>query len=559
MPDPTLYEQVVARGGFEPPPPKVRASSAVVLWRRNEAGELVVLWVRRAPEMQFMGGWHAFPGGAVARRDIADEGGDPHHIAGAPRGLQPEQVSGAMPESLTHGLGPLPGDGAPGVVTATFRELFEETGILPVVESRGTPPPRERLDAARERLLEERPSFAALLAELGVRLDARRLVFAGRWLTPPFAPLRFDNRFFLLEHRPEDGEPGRSREHTAVEWVRPAEALARWRAGEVIAAPPILHVLRVLADEAVAAGEAAADDTGLTAGALARLRQPLEANLGPFRMIEFRPGIVMFPLATPTLPPATHTNAYLVGGERAVLIDPGTPFPEEIARLEAALAVAAERHGRRVGAIWLTHHHPDHVGAVARLRERLGVPVAAHPATAERLAGRGIAVDETLDEGHLAELPDPYHPGGAPLRLRALHTPGHAPGHLAFYEETRGALFCGDLASAVSTIVIDPPEGDMNAYIQSLARVAALEPATVLPGHGPVLLGAERLRELIDHRLAREARILAAWRRGVRSPEAMLPEIYDDAPRQAWPLAARQIAAHLIRLRLTGELADPAP
>ena len=97
----------------------------------------------------------------------------------------------------------------------------------------------------------------------------------------------------------------------------------------------------------------------------------------------------------------------------------------------------------------------------------------------------------------------------------------------------------------------------MDDYLASLARLVALAPRTLFPGHGPAVKNAvPKLRETIEHRLWRERRVLAAWREGRRDPEAMLPTVYDDVPREAHPLAARQILAHLARLRRAGELAD---
>ena len=161
--------------------------------------------------------------------------------------------------------------------------------------------------------------------------------------------------------------------------MRPTEARRRWETGKVVTAPPILHILKVMAEDGPSEG-------------LARLREPFEANLGPFRKIEFRPGVLMFPLRTPTLPPAAYTNAYILGRSETVLIDPGSPFPEVIDGMIEAVRELEQTDGRKVTAIWLTHNHPDHVGGVQQLREALGVPVAAHTETAKRLASVGIEV-----------------------------------------------------------------------------------------------------------------------------------------------------------------------
>ena len=215
---------------------------------------------------------------------------------------------------------------------------------------------------------------------------------------------------------------------------------------------------------------------------------------------------------------------------------------------DRAVVAARERLGRKVTAIWLTHHHPDHVGGVERLRASLGVPVLAHPLTAERLAGRGIGIDGELRDGERIAL-------GGDFPVLILHTPGHARGHVCILEEGQRSLLCGDMISGISMIVVDPPEGDMDDYLGSLEKLASLRPNTLFPGHGPVIKNAvAKLREYIQHRVWRENRILDAWSAGMRKPSEMLPTVYDDVPPPAWPLAERQILAHLERLRRQGRI-----
>jgi glyoxylase-like metal-dependent hydrolase (beta-lactamase superfamily II) len=109
--------------------------------------------------------------------------------------------------------------------------------------------------------------------------------------------------------------------------------------------------------------------------------------------------------------------------------------------------------------------------------------------------------------------------------------------------------------AGLGTIVIDPPQGDMDAYLASLERLIELAPATLFPAHGPAIRDAAgKLREYVDHRLWREEKVLAAWNDGLRDPREMLPRVYDDTPEKAWPLAARQIVAHLERLRRRGRI-----
>lgn len=525
-----LYEKLLAGGVPTPPTKPPRASASVIPWRQGANG-VEVYWVRRSPELAFMGGWHAFPGGGMSRRDAGV------HVAGEPGGQAPDGWTAPLPgldESAREQLGP---DLPPGILACALRELFEEIGILPVT-SESDLPAEDVLAGAQQSLLNKDKDFATVLADLDLVPNAGDLVFAGRWMTPPLAPMRFDNRFFLLEWSPErqlqpQVIPG---ELADGEWIAPSAALARWKAAEVITAPPILHLLRVLAEDGPIDG-------------LSRLVDPEEADIGPMRRIEFRPGVILLPLRTATLPPATHTNSYLFGREEVVLVDPAPDDPAEIDVLRQAVA-AAQSQGRRVRAIWLTHHHADHIGAVAALREMLNVPVLAHEKTAARLQAFGLSMDGELQDDERVVL-------GEDFAVRVLHTPGHTRGHLAFYDETHGSLLIGDLIAGIGTIVVDPPEGDMDEYLASLERMIELAPRTLFPGHGPAQLQAvAKLTEYRDHRLWREARILKAYRGGAKTPAEILPLAYDDVPPQVHPIAERQLLAHLERLRHHGDLEE---
>jgi len=242
------------------------------------------------------------------------------------------------------------------------------------------------------------------------------------------------------------------------------------------------------------------------------------------------PGIRVLALRTPTLPPATRTNVYLVGptaGPVAV-VDPGSPYPEEQAALDRVLAELPP------AAVLLTHHHGDHIGGATALAERWSVPIVSHPLTAARLDGV-VAVTELAEDGDVI------------CGATAIFTPGHAPGHLCF--GVGDAVIAGDMVAGVGTILIEPGDGDMAVYFASLERLRARPPHALLPAHGPAIPdGHAKLSEYLAHRKLREARVIAALRDEPRSLAELVAEAYGDTPRALWPLAERSLLAHRIKL-----------
>ena len=168
----------------------------------------------------------------------------------------------------------------------------------------------------------------------------------------------------------------------------------------------------------------------------------------------------------------------------------------------------------------------------------------AHPITAKDLQGV-VQVDRTFRENERLELTG--KPGWS---LQVLHTPGHARGHVCILEERNGSLITGDLMAGLGTVVIDPPEGHMATYLDSLRRMQALPVTALFPAHGPVMANAKaKIQEYLDHRLDRERRILDAWQRGSREPGEIVKQVYTDVPPAMHALAERSVIAHLEKLR----------
>ncbi len=482
---------------FEMPEVKLRDAAAVIVFRRVAAGA-EVFWIKREKLLRFAGGFYAFPGGKVDPADRAIP------------------VEGAT------------GDAAVLIVTAA-RELLEETGLLKARTPRRLAP--DEISTMRTELLEETVPFAQLLARHQLTIHAADFLEAGRWATPPFLPVRFDARFFLVE-APQGQEaevwPGELSEGA---WIAPAMALRRWREGTALLHPPNHHALGVMSTF---------KDTESARVALAN--PPHVVDFVAER-IEFQQGVKLFALRTLTLPPATHTNAYVLGTQELIVVDPGSVDDVETDRLVALLLkLAAE--GARLKAVVLTHHHGDHVGGLARLVDRLKVPVWSHARTADRLS---VKTDRLLVDGEVIGLGE--------MRWRVLHTPGHAQGHVCLYDEGSRAAVVGDMVAGLGTIVIDPPEGDMTDYLQQLRRLEALPVTTLYPAHGaPIPDGPGKLAEYLKHRLWREEKVLAALQVEALSLEALVPRAYDDVTAFVLPIAERSTLAILGKLQSEGRV-----
>jgi glyoxylase-like metal-dependent hydrolase (beta-lactamase superfamily II) len=307
-------------------------------------------------------------------------------------------------------------------------------------------------------------------------------------------------------------------------WIQPKDAIAQWMRGEALLATPVLQALRCLS-------------AGLT-DFEKRMKAIDGAHGEEITQIEMRPGIVLVPLRTPTLPPATHTNCYVVGGDEVVVIDPASPYEEEQALLDRVL------EQRNIREIWLTHLHRDHVSGANHLKKRRGLKIAAHPITARDLEGI-VEVDRTFADDERLTLQG--QPG---WNLRVIHTPGHARGHVCVFEEKAGSLITGDLMAGFGTIVIDPPEGHMATYFDSLRRMQALPVSALFPAHGPVMANAKaKIQEYLDHRLERERKIRDAWEQGIRDLPDIVKHVYTDVSPAMYELAERSVFAHLEKLR----------
>jgi glyoxylase-like metal-dependent hydrolase (beta-lactamase superfamily II)/8-oxo-dGTP pyrophosphatase MutT (NUDIX family) len=534
----------------------IRSACTVVLVRDAPIG-LEVLLLRRDPNAKFMPGFHVFAGGAVVPED-RDE-----RATSRVTGIDDRQASQRLAiesDGLTYLL-------------AGVRETFEECGVLLAVDEASG-----KLDAAkwaaaiadRAALNADTLRFADFLEKHRLVVPGDALVYFDHWLTPAGRPRRFDTRFFLAR-APE----GQSASHDQAEtvdaiWLRPQDALAMAKRKEIDLANATTTTLAMLAecatvDQALERARSLKEIepnrpcTAQGSGGPKLFQRkdaayhevhwcdPLESMQTTYDLL---PGNVkqldrwVARIIAPNRGPMTGpgTNTYFVGDDELAIIDPGPLSDEHLAALVA--------HGAgRIRWILCTHTHRDHSPAAARLAAATGAEVIGMPPPDHPRHDSTFAPDRVVRDGESIELGN--------VTLMAIHTPGHASNHLCFRLAQNGMLFTGDHVMQGSTVVIGPPDGDMQEYLDSLRRLLTLDIAIMAPGHGYLIGRPHReVRRLIEHRLWREARVMqAVGTRGPTTVEEILDDVYPDVLPVLRGPAAQSLAAHLRKLIADGAVA----
>jgi glyoxylase-like metal-dependent hydrolase (beta-lactamase superfamily II)/8-oxo-dGTP pyrophosphatase MutT (NUDIX family) len=366
--------------------------------------------------------------------------------------------------------------------------------------------------------------------EVGYRHpDPTRLRPIGAWVTPPYLGVKLRTQFFLVDVGATCPAvvPPRSEELMAGAWIQPQAALDRYNQGDALLAPPTISLLKGLA--------AGGETEHFLADPHAHAKAPEFSRI--------RPHIALFPVRTPTIPPATHTNCYIVGDDQLLIIDPASPFPKERKRL----AQYIDSLPGTVKAIALTHEHRDHIGGAVSLAKHLGVPIWAHPQADERIK---FDVDHHLNDGDVIDL--------GTHQIDVFHTPGHARGHLCYVDRATRTAIVGDMVAGLGTILIQPGDGDLKEYLNQLGRLRDMNLSALLPSHGPAMGGARyTLQRYIDHRLMRENKVLDALDNGPLTVSNIVKIAYADAPLAArigpgGGIAGLSVQSHLIKLIADG-------
>lgn len=254
--------------------------------------------------------------------------------------------------------------------------------------------------------------------------------------------------------------------------------------------------------------------------------------------------VSVFPIKTPTLPPATHTNSYALGSREVVLVEPATPYEDE-QKAWIDWVRAMPSRGQTPVAIFATHYHRDHIGGLEVLARECNLPVWTHAQTAE-------SVGTHLVQRHLVDGDEIVLQGATNESWRVLHTPGHSWDHLCLFNAEESVVVVGDMVASVGTILIAPGDGDMQIYLDQLDRLANLGAKIALPAHGSVINEPKDLfRRYIVHRMMREAKVLSslqAFGATGTTDDQLCKTAYADTPEALFPIALLSLRSHLKKL-----------
>ena len=525
--------------------------AATVLLLRDTAQGIEVLMTRRSTTASFAPGAYVFPGGGIDAADAAAH-------------AQSTRRAGQTDLHLTQAI-------------AAIRESFEELGVLLARHADGSHVTTQDIAA-----LDRKAPFAGQCLERGLMLAGEDVFVLAHWVTDRDLPRRFDVPFLVARMPLGQTAVADETEQFEPSWMHPADALARHEAGTFFMIFPTIRTLERLRayDSVDAVLTACAHEkplwiscprAGLLSGQDARYMEhdspygelaltspdgqivhsldwqsekPVALLKNVMRLTAPNPGIMTGP----------GTNSYIVGTVDTgyIVIDPGPNDETHIQRLYAVT-------GGRIQAIVCTHSHPDHSPAARPLQALcahrppvLGLPSAATARADSRFTpDRSLLDQELLTLTHIAQ----KH------TLKVIFTPGHAANHVCLVLVEDGLLFSGDHILNGSTTIINPPDGEMTAYLDSLDRLGSAcdehEIDFILPAHGHVLGEApQAIAQLRAHRLKREAKVVAAM---TARPDGTLQDwvalAYDDTDPRVWPIAMRSLQAHVDRIHALQQVA----
>ena len=254
---------------------------------------------------------------------------------------------------------------------------------------------------------------------------------------------------------------------------------------------------------------------------------------------ELVPGVRRLVAPNPSMMTGPGTNTYLFGRNEIAVLDPGPVIESHLQKIQDVA-------GAPIRWVLVTHTHPDHSPGAVELAKATGAELLG------RTAPEGEHQDATFDPHQILDDGDRISVDG--IDIEAVTTPGHASNHLCFHLLELNWICTGDHVIDGSTVVIDPPDGNMNHYLQSLRKLKNLQSSALLPGHGEVIHKPDAIIDwIINHRLEREAKVVAALgaNPGVTTAE-LVPHVYKDVDEKLYGWAERSLLAHLLKLEEDG-------
>ena len=508
---------------------------------------------RRSMTASFAPGAFVFPGGGI---DEADAGAHAHST----------RRSGQTDLRLTQAI-------------AAIRESFEELGVLLARHADGS-----HVTTADVAALDRKATLAKQCAERGLTLAGDEVFVLAHWITDRDLPRRFDVPF-LVARMPQGQEPvADEAEQFEPVWVRPETALERHKTGSFLMIFPTIRTLERLQAYATVDAVLAAcaseqplwtscPRAGLLAGDEARYMEH-EAPFGELALtcpdgqllhkldwytkqpVSLLKNVIRLTAPNPGFMTGPGTNSYLVGDASTgyIAIDPGPNEAAHLARLHAA-------SGGDIRIIVCTHSHPDHspgakpLQALVEASGKSRPPILGLPSQPTARLDSHFSPDHTLLNKELLRLVSTGPQPEITHTLEVIYTPGHAANHVCLVLIEDGLLFSGDHILNGSTTIVNPPDGAMTAYLESLDTLSAAcdehHIEFILPAHGYVLGDAGgAIASLKAHRLKREAKVLAVMQ---ANPTGTLDDwvalAYDDVGARIWPVARRSLQAHVDRIR----------
>lgn len=555
-----MSETIPSPSWVPEPGAAIRPAATVVVLRNGDTGMQVLLMRRNARADDIHSGACVFPGGLV---DAADR--QAHAYCS---NLDDAHASAAMGLAV----------GGLDFVVAAMRECLEEAGLLYATTVDHAPLPAALLDQIaplRPALNRGELTLAALCERFGLRLAADRLVRMSHWLTPPGVPKRYDTHFFVAEAPAAQVASHDEGETVDRLWITPADALAQLRELKLVL-PTVrtLQTLRQFGSVAAVMAHARALTnvpcwmphlgTGSRGVRPVPPDEPAWAELGrldphgrgtasyelaPGPAVRLSPRLIRVTAPNGSMMTGPGTNTYLLGGGAGnewAVIDPGPAIDEHV---QAILDGAPGP----IRWIFVTHTHKDHSPAAVALKARTGAQLLGMAPLHAEWQDADFAPDVALRGGEVFALP-----GDATLRV--IHTPGHAGNHLCYLLEEERLLFTGDHVMQGSTVVINPPDGNMSAYLGSLNELKTLALDWLAPGHGFLMAEpSQAMQRIVEHRLKREAKVLSAVpTEGTATIDEVLATVYADVPPHLHPMARRSLLAHLLKLRDDRQVAQQA-